>query len=402
MNELAWRSGASVDEGPHSVHGRYRISVQRDFAEIEACWKTFENEADCYAFQHFAWVEIWHRCVGAAEGITPLFVWVEEPRSGPLMLLPLGLRKRRFLSRLVWLGGRLADYLGPVIAKNCEARLTREGFLALWQKIEAALPRFDVLHLERQPAAIGEQRNPFLHLPHARHPSISAYSTALRAPFEDFTCRNRSPKSASTERRKERRLAEQGKLGFVVADPDNFETLLEVNMAEKSRQYRGLGVPDLFTSPGYCEFLRTLSRQERSSGFVRLFALLLDDTPLATHWGLVYRDRFYHLLPAYARTALTRYSPGAFLLRHMVRWAIEHGLRVYDFTIGDEPYKREWSDSELPLYDCVQGRSLRGHLAALAGRAGRTLKRAVKRHPSLAQAGKAMRARLRSPRNPLL
>jgi CelD/BcsL family acetyltransferase involved in cellulose biosynthesis len=65
-----------------------------------------------------------------------------------------------------------------------------------------------------------------------------------------------------------------------------------------------------------------------------------------------------------------------------MRHAIEHGCTVFDFTIGDEPYKRDWSDSEIELYDHVAAATARG--AAVAGTlaALRATKRALK-HSSL-------------------
>ena len=49
----------------------------------------------------------------------------------------------------------------------------------------------------------------------------------------------------------------------------------------------------------------------------------------------------------------------------VMRYAIEHGCKLFDFTIGDEPYKREWCDIEIELCDYVAPASLRGWLAAV-------------------------------------
>ena len=50
-------------------------------------------------------------------------------------------------------------------------------------------------------------------------------------------------------------------------------------------------------------------------------------------------------------------------LQDVIRYALEHGCDVFDFTIGDEPYKREWCDAEIRLCDYVSAVSLRGWLA---------------------------------------
>ena len=59
-----------------------------------------------------------------------------------------------------------------------------------------------------------------------------------------------------------------------------------------------------------------------------------------------------------------RFGPGSLQLLQMLQYSIERGLKVFDFTIGDEPYKREWSDIEMRLYDHVSFATPRGAMGA--------------------------------------
>ena len=52
-----------------------------------------------------------------------------------------------------------------------------------------------------------------------------------------------------------------------------------------------------------------------------------------------------------------------------MRSAIEAGDRVYDFTIGDHPYKLQFGAETVPLDEWHQARTLRGHAAVLSDRA---------------------------------
>ena len=61
---------------------------------------------------------------------------------------------------------------------------------------------------------------------------------------------------------------------------------------------------------------------------------------------------------------------------------LEHGCTLFDFTIGDEPYKREWCDTEIRLCDYVAPASWRGWLAAVPTVRFRRLKRCIKRNPT--------------------
>jgi CelD/BcsL family acetyltransferase involved in cellulose biosynthesis len=49
----------------------------------------------------------------------------------------------------------------------------------------------------------------------------------------------------------------------------------------------------------------------------------------------------------------------------LTRQTVERGFRVFDFTIGDEPYQRDWCETELTLFDHISVATLRGALVAV-------------------------------------
>ncbi len=52
------------------------------------------------------------------------------------------------------------------------------------------------------------------------------------------------------------------------------------------------------------------------------------------------------------------YAVGRLLLDSLIDWCIWHqGIRIFDLTAGDEPYKREWTDHSLALYEYIEPRS---------------------------------------------
>jgi CelD/BcsL family acetyltransferase involved in cellulose biosynthesis len=79
-------------------------------------------------------------------------------------------------------------------------------------------------------------------------------------------------------------------------------------------------------------------------------------------------------------------------------YAIDRGCHTFDFTIGDERYKREWSDRALFLHDHRSATTLKGWVATLPAEAVARVKRVLKQTPFLWQAvrsGRAMVAGLR-------
>jgi CelD/BcsL family acetyltransferase involved in cellulose biosynthesis len=79
------------------------------------------------------------------------------------------------------------------------------------------------------------------------------------------------------------------------------------------------------------------------------------------------------MIPGFDSANFSKYSPGNILLRRLIRWAIESKYEVFDFAMGHERYKMNWSDSYATLYDYWRPVTLRG----LAYIKARDLKRRV-------------------------
>jgi CelD/BcsL family acetyltransferase involved in cellulose biosynthesis len=67
---------------------------------------------------------------------------------------------------------------------------------------------------------------------------------------------------------------------------------------------------------------------------------------------------------------------------------------LFDFTIGDEPYKRDWSDIELQLFDLLQGATLIGRLSSAGKTAVRRADLFICKRPALRRPLSQIRLRL--------
>ncbi|MDH3715736.1 MAG: GNAT family N-acetyltransferase [Gammaproteobacteria bacterium] len=372
----------------------YHVTIFEAFDDAKSSWQVLEQHGDGYAFQTWAWSRNWFELVGKNRGIRPCIALVDD-ETGPLMLLPLAIEPRRLHNALVWLGDELADYHGPVLGKGWAASDAARDFSATWRDVCTALPSHDLVSFEKQPATIGEQPNPFVHLaalPTRPHPA-QAYFATLGESLDEFLRSRRKARSLQSDRRKERKLAEHGRLEFVVAEtPAQIAPLLKAMIEQKTRSYAALGVANLFDEPGCVEFITKMTVDHPDA--VRLFGLTLDDEPIATLWGPVSRGRYYHLFPTYAHNELMTYSPGNILLKHAFGWCIDNGINTYDFTVGDEDYKQHWCQHQLRLFDADLGVTLRGKVFALLNRTRTGLKRFVKESPALFAVAKRARSLL--------
>lgn len=370
-----------------------KVTLYDSFDKAKLVWQAFEKESDCYAFQNYNWLKTWYDSVGVYSKLKVCIVLVEYPAGEPLMLLPLGVGHKHSVSSLLWLGGTISDYHAPLLRRDCSEKLTKQIFSQLWTDIQSVLPPFDIIWFEKIPEFVIAQRNPFLYLSCTRNAS-NAHHSHLIGTFENFLNVNRSKKSISTEKRKQRKLKKQGNISFkIVKNDQEIKHFLDEMIVQKSRSYTEMGVPVLFNKPGYRDFFKTMTEKHIHDGFVHMSALTLNGRILAVHWGLLYKKRFYHLFPSYEKSELTKFSPGNLLLWNLLEWCIENKIDIYDFTAGDESYKNHWSDTELKLYDYYHSKSLFGLLYISPLRFLRVIKRKIKHSPFFWRVSKWVRAR---------
>lgn len=150
-------------------------------------------------------------------------------------------------------------------------------------------------------------------------------------------------KVESSRRRLEREVGELRYMAHTT-EPEVFESLIRC----KSAQYRRTGMPDIFTQPWVVPLLRRIY-ETRSDGFAgMLSALYAGGELVAAHMGMRSRTVWHYWFPCFRRE-FARYSPGLILLVEMLRSAESLGLRLLDFGRGDNPYKRRFMNTVIPI-----------------------------------------------------
>jgi CelD/BcsL family acetyltransferase involved in cellulose biosynthesis len=362
------------------------IEVHHQLDAIEREWRLFEQGADCTGFQAFDWLATWCRHIGVMTRAQPAIV-VGRQGGAMLFILPLAVTPGA-VRRLTWLGSDLCDYNGPLLAPGMASQMTPEEFLGLWREICRRLQsdprtRHDLVELTKMPERVGGQANPFLALSAGLNPS-NAYVADLFGTWAEYYDAKRSSSTRRRDRSKLKRLGEIGEVRFVTPqERGEIERSVDVLMEQKARSFARMGVANMFARPGWGEFFTAIATDERSRHLVHVSRLDVGSLWSAVNLGLVFRGTYCHVLASYDDGEISRFGPGAAHLRDLLRYSIEHGLKHFDFTIGDERYKREWSDRTLLLYDHVAAASLRGWAAAGMVHGHRRLKRFIKQNEKL-------------------
>jgi CelD/BcsL family acetyltransferase involved in cellulose biosynthesis len=316
---------------------------------------------------------------------------------GALMFLfPLAVEPRGFLRQLTWLGSRLCDYNAPLLAPEFARQVGPARFTQLWREITARLRthphlRYDLVSFDKMPENVGGQPNPFLQLGVSAH-SSGAYLTRLGSEWEAFYNEKRSSATRRRDRTKRKKLADFGEVRFVNPAVADVGPTLDILFAQKSQAFAHMGVADIFARPGYPEFYRDLATGPATRHLVHVSRLDTGTMPAAVNLGLMFRGCYYHVLASYDGGEVSKYGPGAAHMHDLMRHAIEHKCTTFDFTIGDERYKRDWSDTELKLFDHVAAATPRGWPVMIASLALGRLKRWIKQTPAVWNAVSKARA----------
>jgi CelD/BcsL family acetyltransferase involved in cellulose biosynthesis len=375
------------------------ISIHTDLAEVESAWRAFEKTADRTVFQTFDWLAAWQREIGAIRGVSPAIVIGHDKTGAIQFIFPMAVQQRRLVRRLTFLGSELCDYNGPLLAPGFAANLTDESFRRLWRAISRRLrrdsrSRFHLYDLEKMPQTIGTRRNPFRALGVRANPS-RAYIATLGRDWDAYYAERRSAATRKTERKQAKRLAECGEITLVEPQESSERVaVIDALIAQKRRALARMGADDIFDRPGYVAFYRAVAASDRLRGMLRISRLAVGSETGAAGIALLDRGTLSLILSSYHDGVLAQHGPGRTLLNALLRSAIEAGIRDFDFTIGDEPYKRDWCDREVALYDFTAAASLRAIPVTLALTAYRLAKRMVKQSPALWHVFSRIRARL--------
>jgi len=364
------------------------LSLFGDLAAAEPVWRSLQKHGVCTAFQTFEWLSAWQRHIGARNGAAPCIVVARDANGAPLFILPLAVCTSGFARELIWLGSDLCDYNAPIFAKDASERLRGADFAAICKKIIQLLQseprsRHDLVRLDKMPPIVGGGPNPMLSLATSLNPSGS-YVTPLFGSWDEFYKAKRSSSTRRRDRSKRNHLAEAGEVKLVTANDaaaalDTFAVLVE----QKSKTFARHGIANLFARPGYLDFYRDIAGDPATRDFVHISQLKVGEEIVATNLGLVFGGSYYHVLASYTDGPLSHWGPGAAHLNDLLAYAIERKCEAFDFTIGDERYKRDWCDDVQPLYDHVAVASWRGALIAAPRLAKHRVKRTIKQTPAL-------------------
>lgn len=337
------------------------------------------------------WVSAWAR-----HSLHETLIVRLSDSDGHLMSLPLELAAQGRFRVARFIGDRHANGNFPLTDRRTDGRIGSVQLRALLESIHQQRPDIDLLSLERQLHACGGVPNPLLSWPHSESPNLSL-AVDLDGGFDAVLSRASGKRKRKQHRSQARKLEAAG--GFerrMARTPDETDAMLEAFFAMKAERFARMGIQNVFAPAPVQAAFHTLFSEATAGKHPKfvLHGLEVAGRLRAVTGSSLTDDRIICEFSSISEDELTEISPGRFLFFENIQEACEQGLKVYDFSVGDEYYKRLWCDLETTQFDNFIPLTRKGRAMALTRSAIAGGKRIVISDPRLWAMAKAMRKRL--------
>lgn len=331
----------------------FKIKILKNFeSPLEKTWVSFEKESANFCFQNFYWLKNWYLNLENRANIEIFNILVYN-KEELVTILPLNIETKKGIKFLKWQGGNRADYMCGLFSKNFIFK--KIDFFYLWKLIKKDISSFDIIYFERQPKYIENFINPFVSYFKVFKDSFAS-STVLEESFELFQKKNLKKKFIDDTKRRINNLNKNGKIKFNIYDNQDVNIQKEITqeiLNQKILRVKDLKLKNILDQKSQ-NFYINFNDSEFKNGKLHISSLELNDELIAAHWGVVYKKIFYHLMPSIPKSEYMKYSPGRILLQYLIKWSIDNNIEKLDFTIGDEQYKKDWSNRNEFLFSYLE------------------------------------------------
>ncbi len=361
------------------------ISVHTDMAELEAEWRAFDANSGNSLHQSFDWCTAWRKTHDS-----DLLIVRGTAGKQTLFLLPFEIGGGRLFRTARLIGSRHSNLnTGLFDSSACDSPRA-ELTAALDLGVRRPLRQFaDVIVFERTPQIWRGASHPLAALAGVENPNAS-FQLPLLGTMERTLAQINAKRRRKKMRISERRLADIGGYDYVIARAGpQAHALLETFFRQKAARFETLGLPDAFRGAETRAFFHALIdaaapepdkplelnairlRGDHAGRIVAVAGLSRKGDHVICQFGSIDEE-----IAADA-------SPGELLFYRMIDRLCAEGVALFDFGIGDQPYKRSWCTIETPLRDIVLPLTFRGQVAAGGFRIIARAKRWVKANETL-------------------
>ena len=317
------------------------IRSESDFTALRSDWQSvLRDSASDNPFLTWEWLHAWWSHYGAPGRLRLLVV---RDGAAPVAIAPFHLVSAPlyWFSRLEFLGTGDAgsDYLDVIARRGSEG----EAVAAIAEFLKAAQLTVRLRHLPPGSLAIRVADNL------AEEGWSASLADDGQCPivtlaghtFDSFLGTLGASHRANVRRRLRAFEGLGARFDRITTHAERRE-MLDRLAAFHAERYAGSGGSTAFSTPAVRAFHEDATRQAMDRGWLRMYALRLDDSVAAVMYGFSRDGRFYFYQHGYDAGQASR-SAGLALMAWTIQAAIAEGCSEFDMLWGTEPYKALWA-----------------------------------------------------------
>lgn len=327
--------------------------IYRDFSEkLKEDWLDLENKGDFYFFQKYEYINNLIKSFN----INSYIIIVIYSENAPIAIFPLELKIFKKIKILQWLGADQSDYCCPLIDKK--KLLNKLNFQFIWKKILGDIKNLDIIFLSKQPEFINNVLNPFVQYLQNNYFS-KVYLVKLTNSDIDYLSLIENKKFISEFKRTKKKLLENNTIKFSSVVGLRANNLISNIMFKKisSLEKRGLSH---FINENFISFYKNLITLYPNKVIVS--TLEINNEIIAANIGIMENKRFYYFLPVVFSEKFKSFSPGKLLIYELINWSNKQEVEIFDFGLGEENYKKYWSNYSIRMFRHLSYKGLKGFI----------------------------------------
>lgn len=368
------------------ISNNREIDIVTDIYDLEDDWRQIEAEEHISVHQSFNWCRAW--CDN--HNIKPIFVTVTI-NSRIEFILPLEVQSQFGIKRARLIGSDHSN-VNFLLASKAFLLQMRPSFIEeLRSELKKISLPFAAIHLEKMRSSFMGVPNPFNSVTNVLNQNPSFQLPLLGTPEETFAQIN-AKRKRKMARGTAKKLSAIGEQKYIISSSiaEN-EKIISAFFSQKAKRFASKGLPNAFGSEDIQGFFVDLCALEQDDiGKLELHAITLQQkdeiseviaiaaVTVKNGHTICHFSSFNEDIAAQTNTSL-----GEFLFYHVIENMGQRGMRLFDFGIGDQPYKHSWCTIRTEHYDGFIALNVSGHIAASLEAYKIAIKRKIKSSPQL-------------------
>lgn len=394
-NEIdALPASSKMAEMPVARFSDIEIRLTRDIASIESEWRRLERREWNSLNQGLDWCRAW-----TTAHHSDLMVITGSAGARIVFLLPLEIVESRF-GRIARLPGGRFNNINTAFFDETLAAPDMDELRSFKTDLARSLRGLaDLVVIDGVPLDWKGITHPLSNLASIENQNHS-FQLPLLGTIEATLAQVNAKARRKKYRVQVRRLEAIGGFDHVVArTTEEQHALLDRFFTQKGERLRAFGLPDVFASASTRDFLHRLldAPQHGKDKPLAMHAIRLKgehDGHIAAVTGLSRKGG--HVLCQFSSiddSVGSDASPGELLFWLAIERSIDEEATLFDFGIGDQPYKRSWCNQETVQHDILLPINIKGSVLSWLHLAKTGMKTMIKRNHRLYALAQRWRAR---------